>query len=399
MNHQPRGHGRHRIGRWLPHQDALEDWLEGLVTEVRDKAGKVTLHPVIAEFAELIDDDPIVRMYVTQMIEQVPDAKQYSKRHLVSVDQMLRLINEVIGRAPEYNETGLVGTPLNAVLDWCMGTPAGFAAFRHPPINAMLCKILNVWREFLSSPASLYVLNDTPRGWKCASAKKATRIEEFQYKPREKQWGFTSWNDYFTRQFKPGARPIADPGNDKVIVSACESTPYALKTNVRRRDRSGSRASPIRCATCWETTPWSNRSLAERSTRHSSTPQLSSLAQSGDRHDSPGIRPARDILFGGRVRRGRPRGTQSIAGLYRARGHAGDHLDRGRRSRDRPGVLDARRNGRGLFVRDSPGNPAGPPREERRRSRLLPVRRLDLLPDFPARCHRGVRRGRTPAAR
>ena len=127
------GHRRHRPGRWLPHQDALEDWLEGLVREVRDKTDEVTLHPVIEEFRELIDRDPIVRMYLTQMIEQVPHAKRYSKRHLESVDQMLLLINEVIGRAPEYNETGLVGVPLNAVLDWCMGTPAGFAAFRHRP--------------------------------------------------------------------------------------------------------------------------------------------------------------------------------------------------------------------------------------------------------------------------
>ena len=81
-------------------------------------------------------------MYVTQMIEQVPHAKRYSKRHLENVAQMLQLINEIIGRAPEYNETGLVGVPLNAVLDWCMGTPAGFAAFRHPPINAVIRKIL-----------------------------------------------------------------------------------------------------------------------------------------------------------------------------------------------------------------------------------------------------------------
>jgi phosphatidylserine decarboxylase len=237
MNKHPSGHGRHRVGRWLPHQDALEDWLEGLVTDVRDNAGTVTLHPVIEELHELIDNDPIVRMYFTQMIEQVPHAKRYSKRHLESVDQMLLLINEVIGRAPEYNETGLVGVPLNAVLDWCMGTPAGFAAFRYPTVNALIRKILNVWCEFLSSPASLYVINDTPRGWKCASAKKATRIEQFQYKPREKHWGFTSWNDYFTRRFKPGARPIADPDDDKVIVNACESTPYALKTNVKERDR------------------------------------------------------------------------------------------------------------------------------------------------------------------
>ena len=172
MDHQPAGHRRHRVGRWLPHQDDLEDWLEGLVREVGIKADRVADHPVVEEFRDLIDRDPIVRMLVTQMIEQVPHAKPYRRRHLQDVDQMLLLINEVIGRAPEYNETGLVGTPLNAVLDWCMGTTAGFAAFRHEPINAMIRKILRVWCDFLSSPESVYVINDTPRGWKCAAARK-----------------------------------------------------------------------------------------------------------------------------------------------------------------------------------------------------------------------------------
>ncbi len=137
-----------------------------------------------------------------------------------------------------------MSVPLNAVLDWCMGTPAGLAAFRYPPINAVFRDILRAWCDYLSSPASLYVINDTPRGWKCDAARKATRIEEFQYKPSEEHWGFTSWNDYFTRRFKPGARPIADPDDDKVIVNACESTPYALKTNVKRRDRFWIKAQP-----------------------------------------------------------------------------------------------------------------------------------------------------------
>ena len=245
MDLRPGGHRRHRPGRWLPRQDALEDWLEGLVLEVRDKSDRVTLHPVIEEFHGLIESDPVVRMYFTQMIEQVPHAKRYSKRHLESVDQMLHLINEVIGRAPEYNETALVGVPLNAVLDWCMGTSAGFAAFRHDPINAMLRKILNTWCAFLSSPESLYVINDSPRGWKCASARKATMIEQFQHEPRKKHWGFASWNDYFIRRFKPGTRTIADPENDKVIVNACESTPYVPKRTSSGRTGSGSRPSPI----------------------------------------------------------------------------------------------------------------------------------------------------------
>jgi phosphatidylserine decarboxylase len=171
------------------------------------------------------------------MIEQVPHTKPDTKRHLESVDHMLLLIDAVIRRAPEYNETGFVGVPLHAVIDWCMATPAGFAAFRNDAVNAGFRRILRAWCEFLCSPESLYVINDSPRGWKCASARKTTGIEQFQYKPREKHWGFASWNDYFTRRFKPGRRPIAAPDDEKVIINACESTPYALKTNVKREDR------------------------------------------------------------------------------------------------------------------------------------------------------------------
>jgi phosphatidylserine decarboxylase len=65
MDRHPAGHRRHRIGRWLPHQDAMEDWLEGLVGDVGAWAGHVSLHPVIREFRDLIDGDPIVRMLLT----------------------------------------------------------------------------------------------------------------------------------------------------------------------------------------------------------------------------------------------------------------------------------------------------------------------------------------------
>src|SRR5262249_44140142 len=121
MEHRPGGHPRHRIGRWLPHQDDLEDWPEGGVQDVWGQAARGRFHPVIEEFRDLIGDDPIVRMLITQMIEQVPHTRKYRKRHVESVDQMLLLINEIIGRAPEYDESGVVAVPLNAMLDWCMG--------------------------------------------------------------------------------------------------------------------------------------------------------------------------------------------------------------------------------------------------------------------------------------
>jgi phosphatidylserine decarboxylase len=119
-----------------------------------------------------------------------------------------------------------------------MGTPAGSAAFRDPRINAMLKKILTAWCEFLDSRESLYVLNDSPSGWKCPAALRAIGgIEQFEHDPRDEHWGFKSWNDFFTRRFKDGQRPVAPPDDDKVIVSACESTPYRIATGVRRQDQ------------------------------------------------------------------------------------------------------------------------------------------------------------------
>ena len=152
-------------------QDELESWLAGHRQRVQAKGEQVMLHPAITEFQELIDSDPVVRMYIHRMVAEVPHATRYRKNHLDSVEQMLRLINEVLTMAPEFGENAVI-TPLCAILDWTMGTSAGFAAFRDPRIDAMLQKILTAWCEFLDSTASLYVLNDSPSGWKCAAAQR-----------------------------------------------------------------------------------------------------------------------------------------------------------------------------------------------------------------------------------
>jgi hypothetical protein len=214
--------------------------------------GEQVLHPVLVESQELIDTDPVERMYIHQMIAQVPSTKAYSKRHLESAKQLLRLINEVM----------------------TMGTPAGFAAFRDPRITAMLKKILTAWCKFLSKKDSLYVLNDSPSGWKCAAAQKAVGIEQHEHDPEDEHWGFASWNDFFTRRFKDGQRPIASPDDDKVIVSACESTPYDTGSppTSSAKIASGSRANRIRFGTCWPTTSRSISSSAEPSIRPFSAP-------------------------------------------------------------------------------------------------------------------------------
>ncbi len=237
-----------RRAGWLPEaQEDLESWLEGHRQRVEARDSETALHPAVGEFKALIDRDPVVRMYVNEMIAQVPASKPYQQRHIENVDEFLCLVNEVLTMAPEFGQSA-VTLPLNAILDWTMGTPAGFAAYRHPEINAALKTILTAWCEFLDSRDSLYVLNESPTGWKSADAQRAIGIEQFEYDPNDAHWGFKSWNDFFTRRFKEEARPVEAPDDDKVIVSACESLPYGIATNVQRQDRFWIKSQPYSLA-------------------------------------------------------------------------------------------------------------------------------------------------------
>jgi phosphatidylserine decarboxylase len=225
-----------RQAGWFPHQQSdLEAWLIGHRKKVNAGGGDRPLHPVLVEFEQLMAADPILRMHLNEMITQVPKGRQYSQRHIDDVDELLRLINAVLTMAPEFGDQN-VTLPLAAILDWTMATSAGFAAYRDPRLNAMLKDVLTVWSEFLSSDASLYVLDESPTGWKSPAAKRAVGMDQYQHDPQQQFWGFTSWNDFFTRRFKDGQRPVHSPDDDNVIVAACESTPYAIAVDVQLED-------------------------------------------------------------------------------------------------------------------------------------------------------------------
>jgi len=155
----------------------LEAWLEGHRERVRTRGQDVALHPVLVEFQQLINADAILRMHLNEMISQVPTGRRYNQRHIDDLPELLALINEVLTMAPEFGDQN-VTLPLGAILDWTMGTSAGFAAYRDPRLNHLIAKILTVWSTFLSSDASLYVLNDSPTGWKSVAAQQAVGMDQ-----------------------------------------------------------------------------------------------------------------------------------------------------------------------------------------------------------------------------
>ena len=93
-----------RAGRWLPADpDVLQAWLHNF--KVKAEAREKSRHPVIQEFADLIESDPVVRMYFTSMIGQVPRISKYRARHLDPIEQMLNLMNAVLTYVPEFEDS------------------------------------------------------------------------------------------------------------------------------------------------------------------------------------------------------------------------------------------------------------------------------------------------------
>jgi phosphatidylserine decarboxylase len=241
-----------QTGAWLSaDQDALRDAHRRLGepaaggNDTLPLLPLLPLLPVIAEFQALIENDPELTMLFTQMFEQIPHEPPYltdptGQPTVRDVREMLQLMNRILTQAPEFNKTGLVGFPLNAIVNWAMGTPAGATAFLNPKVNHQLKKILDQWAVFLRSPDSRAVLNDDPEtGWFGRDARKAmpTFAEDFVSHPKLPYHGFASWDDFFTRVFREGRRPVAHPEDNRVIANACESAPYRLATKVQLRDR------------------------------------------------------------------------------------------------------------------------------------------------------------------
>ncbi len=231
----------YNVGKWLPSDlDILNKWVKEQLSKINRE---LKFHPAIHEFQLLIDTDPEVNMFFYQMFNQVPDFPPFTTNpsgnpQIQDYNQMLQLLNIIVTTAPEYNDTGVVGFPINAILNWSMATPGGFAAFLNDKVNAQFKNVLNQWGVFLKSEESRYVLNDEPNGWFSPAALQSMGgnfAEDFVCAPKLPYYGFTSWDDFFTRVFRENVRPIASPDDNNVIANACESAPYCLERNVEFR--------------------------------------------------------------------------------------------------------------------------------------------------------------------
>lgn len=269
MVHSHKSHHPRKAGHWLPKDHTIHHEFIRRASERADAHGKENggrLSPAVDEFRQFIEGNPRVYMYFVEMFDEIPQKEPYANdptgtRQIRDYQHMLAVLNQIFSRAPEWtdaaNGVGLVGVPLCAILDYPMGTPSGYAAFLDPEVNRMLKKILNEWGKFLQTPESAKVLGDHHTGWfgptglsslvDNANKPLSTNLkfeDLFICDPDARYFGFKSWDDFFTRHFRPDARPVASPDDDNVIANACESQTYNVERNAKLRDRFWAKGQP-----------------------------------------------------------------------------------------------------------------------------------------------------------
>lgn len=241
-----------RAGKWLPSdQKVIDDWLKNITVEANSEVENRTLLPPVQMFKNLLDDEPKLKALMEQAFTEVPnmpyyDTDAFGHPEVRTIDQMLTVLNHVISRPPAYYDNALIGCPINAIFNWTMGTKAGEEFFLNPKVNDAFRDMLDYWGNFLMTPASASVLNTTSTGWLSQSAidemvKSAygtSFLQLFKTKSDniDERYGFTSWDDFFTREFNEGIRPVEYPDDSSVIINACESAPYRIATNVKKAD-------------------------------------------------------------------------------------------------------------------------------------------------------------------
>lgn len=247
------------IGGWLPNDaELVQKHVKHLLTEAKRRRLKFV--PPIQELQDLINKDPTVFMLFTEMLIERPYMAPYDKDAslkptIANIPDLLVALNHQIQTAISWNHSPLIACPpIYAILDWPMGTKAGFAAFQREDVNAIFKRMLQHWAKFLEAPpsskayigiSSISTVTTADGGWLSPAAQNDPRcpgLFDFlnTYEVPDARdavhYGFKTWDQFFLRCFRPGKRPLASPDDASVIVSPCEATPFYMQTGVKLTD-------------------------------------------------------------------------------------------------------------------------------------------------------------------
>jgi phosphatidylserine decarboxylase len=236
----------YRAGYLPRDRSHLDEWHRSLKDQLRARASGLGRSKAVRKLAELLEVNAIIRMDVSEMIDQVP------RPHKVidNTAELLLALEHITETAPLYNPdpSKRNAFPMSSLFAYMMMTPAGEAVFRNSEFNHALKDILQEWCQYLDSPESAHVLNQGEYGWLSQFAYQDMKLYEFIFDRAAPHWGWKSYNGYFHREIRKEARPIASPRDPKVIVSANDGNLVTIARGVQRMDKFWLKGEPFSLA-------------------------------------------------------------------------------------------------------------------------------------------------------
>lgn len=264
-------HGQPLSG-WLPgNRNEIKQWVASKAEAAREIPnsklfeGGTPLNPSLAAFQKLVVESSYLLKLGNDMFTEASSnypEDPVGNCAIRSFSEFIAVVGLIIQSGPEFfnksePETAMnyIGFPINALLDWPMGTVSGYEFFLQRTVNDALREVLCSWGRFLGTKDSKECLD----GWLSDAAQELIAAEanigatKYTFKelfvcpdPSDTHLGFDSWDAFFVREFRDGVRPVAAPddgGPDPlsrdpslVITNACESAPLRVRTGVRLFD-------------------------------------------------------------------------------------------------------------------------------------------------------------------
>ncbi len=217
---------------WLP-EPGSESWAK-FHAEVTEAVGDFEtilgnedwIAPSVIELLEYLRDEPTVSYLMAAACRQnqtmrntegldtdgvpipwIPDATFFAL-----------VCNYLLTWWPHFIDDDLVGLPFSGFTVGIDPTLPGSQLLGLPEFNQKMGAVLNTWHEFLGTTASAQGFAVEGEQWLSRKAKKSYDFDLWEKdSPSLPYW--SSWNSFFTRQFKNAAdaRPIAAPDNNQIV--------------------------------------------------------------------------------------------------------------------------------------------------------------------------------------
>lgn len=166
-------------------------------------------HPVVQELVDIVNNDAVFRAEMeAALLEQEPSSYWYGK----TLDDMYTFLDEWVVFLPTIDNARLY---MDRFYEFA-GSGRGQQLASHDPLRGWLYEFMLAVELFNDSAASAAAVP-----WWTSDP----RINRADY--IVPPGGYQSFNQFFTRQIKPGARPVDAPGDPAILTSPADS--YVMK--------------------------------------------------------------------------------------------------------------------------------------------------------------------------